>query len=114
MSADDEILRSLGTQAGIAIEVVNSVVWARSVEIMRQAEELADNKNLTPERAQALLIALVEQRKVSSGLHSQIRDGIKAARRIDTQMEAAAKAKEAEKRAATHGINRFVNRSKVG
>jgi hypothetical protein len=112
MSIKDEMTRSMGSRAALALEALSVAIWKRSVEIMREAEIILSENELTPDRAQALLISLLEQRKIAQNLQSQISEGVKATVRINRDMDKASDEAKAEEVAATHGKNRWV-RSKV-
>jgi len=112
MSLTDESTRNMGARARLAFDALEVAIWKRSVEILHDAEILSEKHELTIERSHAILISLLEQRKIAKNLQSQIADGVKAARRIDHRMEESAAVSKAEAAAVTHGRNRFT-RSKV-
>lgn len=104
--------RELGQKSSLALDGLEISIWKRACETMRQAEAELDAGTLTPERAQALLISLLEQRKLVNQLRNQIEEGLRAGHRIGQQVATQTQVEERARERAAHGGNRFV-RSRV-
>ncbi len=109
----DQVSRDMGARARLALDALDAAIWNRSAEIISKSEILMREGDLTPERALALLIALLEQRNIASNLKSQVREGIKAVHRINQKTDDIAEASASKERDTRRGMNRFV-RSKAG
>ncbi len=109
---EDFNARQLGTQARFALDAIEVAIWHRAVELMGDARAFYREQELTPERAHSILIGLLEQANMASGLAGQVRNGVKASHRINLRIDAAAAEKAREAHVATHGRNRF-GRSKA-
>ena len=112
-AAEDQIKRDMAGRARLALDALEVAIWNRSVEILKTAENLSNNGTLTAERSHTLLISLIEQRRIDSGLKSQVSEGVKAVRRMNTQLDLVESKKQTETAARKQGRNRFV-RSKAG
>lgn len=110
---EDIAKRNQGGRAQIALGAVEVASWNRSCEIMRKAEALHAENELTPDRAQSLLIALLEHRAVVRSLHAQLQEGLRAAKRINDRLDQRATEVAKAKTESIQGRNRFVTRSKV-
>ena len=110
---EDQVRRDMGGRARLALDALDVSIWKRSAEILKKAEHLAEQDELTLERAHTLMVALIEQRNIAVALQSQVSEGIKAVHRLNKKTDQVAEVKAQEERAKTHGANRFT-RSKVG
>ena len=104
--------RELGAGSQMALEALSLAIWKRSETLIIEAERLYESGRLTSESAQSCLIGLLEQRKLVAQLTAQATEGVRAARRIEQELDTQATSKEQENVAQLHGRNRFT-RSKV-
>lgn len=108
MTNDDFAARERGKQAHMALEVLAGVIEARGEATLTEAEAAHLAGTLTPERAYALLVTLIEQRRLLIGLEHDADQGMAAARRIQKSMDAQAEATQTETVVAIRGRNRFM------
>ncbi len=112
MNAEDHRRREEGVQARLALDAVSGALEARGKQVLEEAAALHVAGNLTVERAYALLVALLEQKRLFEALETAALHGRVAAGRIQQQTDQQAAEAAREKLAQVHGRNRFV-RSRV-
>lgn len=105
--------RELGVNSSMALDGLELSIWKRSTETMREAEAALEAGSLTPERAMAILIALVEQHKLVKTLRNQVEEGLRAAVRISRRSVEVEVAADRARDRRLNGGNRFM-RSRVG
>lgn len=105
---EDFAARERGKQAQMALEVLAGVIETRGEATLNEAEAAHLAGDLTPERAYALLVTLIEQRRLLVTLERDADQGVAAARRIQKSMDAQTEAVAAETVIPLRGRNRFM------
>lgn len=108
MTNDDFAARERGKQAQMALEVLAGALEARGEATLTEAETAHLAGKLTPDRAYALLVTLIEQRRLLVSLEHDADQGLTAARRIQKSMDAQTESTQSETVVALRGRNRFM------
>lgn len=108
MTNGDFAARERGKQAQMALEVLSGVIETRGEATLNEAEAAHLTGELTPERAYALLVTLIEQRRLLVTLERDMDQGVAAAVRIQKSMDAQTEATQTETVVSLLGRNRFM------
>ncbi len=112
MNEADLQRRQDGARAQAALEVVEEALAERAERKLTEADALHAANELTPEKAYALLVSILEARHVVEGLRASAEHGLAASMRIQKEIDQQVQETARAEKAAVYGLNRFT-RSKV-